>query len=128
MELLLHYIWKHRIYPLHEMRTNKGELIDVIDPGLHNSNAGPDFFNAKIKIDGMLWVGNIEIHDKASDWFLHGQGLSLRQRNSSCRWQRRYARRNEQRGDCTTDADGHSRLCFKKLRHATTGRQIPSLP
>ena len=36
MELLLHYIWKHRIYPLHEMRTNKGELIDVIDPGLHN--------------------------------------------------------------------------------------------
>lgn len=72
MELLLHYIWKHRIYPLHEMRTNKGELIDVIDPGLHNSNAGPDFFNAKIKIDGMLWVGNIEIHDKASDWFLHG--------------------------------------------------------
>ena len=54
------------------MRTNKGELIDVIDPGLHNSNAGPDFFNAKIKIDGMLWVGNIEIHDKASDWFLHG--------------------------------------------------------
>lgn len=53
------------------MRTNKGELIDVIDPGLHNSNAGPDFFNAKIKIDGMLWVGNIEIHDKASDWFLH---------------------------------------------------------
>ena len=72
MEILLHYIWKHRIYPLHEMRTNKGETVEVIDPGLHNRNAGPDFFNAKIKIDGILWVGNIEIHDKASDWFLHG--------------------------------------------------------
>lgn len=71
MEILLHYIWKHRIYPLHEMRTNKNEIVEVIDPGLHNSNAGPDFFNAKVKVDGVLWVGNVEIHDKASDWFLH---------------------------------------------------------
>ena len=60
------------MYPLHRMTTNKGETVEVIDPGLHNSNAGPDFFNAKIKVDGMLWVGNVEIHDKASDWFLHG--------------------------------------------------------
>ena len=60
------------MYPLHRMTTNKGETVEVIDPGLHNRNAGPDFFNAKIKVDGMLWVGNVEIHDKASDWFLHG--------------------------------------------------------
>ena len=72
MEILLHYIWRHRMYPLHRMTTNKGETVEVIDPGLHNRNAGPDFFNAKIKVDGMLWVGNVEIHDKASDWFLHG--------------------------------------------------------
>ena len=52
------------MYPLHRMTTNKGETVEVIDPGLHNSNAGPDFFNAKIKVDGMLWVGNVEIHDK----------------------------------------------------------------
>lgn len=64
MEALLHYIWKHRIYPLHNMTTNKGESVEVIDPGLHNSNSGPDFFNAKIKVGGMLWVGNVEIHDK----------------------------------------------------------------
>lgn len=44
----------------------------MLDPGLHNRNSGPDFFNAKVKIDGQLWVGNVEIHDKASDWFLHG--------------------------------------------------------
>ena len=72
MEILLHYIWKHRMYPLHELLTADGETVEIIDPGLHNSNAGPDFFNAKIKIGGMLWVGNVEIHGKASDWFLHG--------------------------------------------------------
>lgn len=59
------------MYPLHELHTVNGETVEVIDPGLHNGNAGPDFFNAKIKFDGMLWVGNVEIHDKASDWFLH---------------------------------------------------------
>lgn len=72
MEMLLHYVWKHRLYPLCEMKTDEGEKVEVIDPGLHNSNAGPDFFNAKLKIDGMLWVGNVEIHEHASDWVMHG--------------------------------------------------------
>lgn len=54
------------------MSTTDGKPVEVLDPGLHNRNSGPDFFNAKVKIDGQLWVGNVEIHDKASDWFLHG--------------------------------------------------------
>lgn len=44
----------------------------MIDPGLPNTNAGPDFFNAKLKIDGTLWVGNVEVHTQASDWLRHG--------------------------------------------------------
>lgn len=72
MEQLLHYVWKHKMFPITELRTTDGLTVEVIDPGLHNSNAGPDFFNAKVKIDGTLWVGNVEIHDKSSDWFLHG--------------------------------------------------------
>lgn len=72
MEQLLHYCWKHKLYPLHGLHTTDGEPVEVIDPGLHNFNAGPDFFNAKVKIGGTLWVGNVEIHDKSSDWFLHG--------------------------------------------------------
>ena len=71
MEQLLHYVWKHKLFPLKPLRTTDGMEVEVIDPGLWNNNAGPDFFNAKIKIDGVLWVGNIEIHIKASDWKLH---------------------------------------------------------
>ena len=51
--------------------TEKGQQLEIIDPGLHNSDAGPDFFNAKIKIDGILWVGNVEIHNSTSDWYKH---------------------------------------------------------
>ena len=72
MEQLLHYVWKHRMFPLKELETTDGQLIEVIDPGLHNHNAGPDFFNAKVKIGSTLWVGNVEIHDKSSDWYQHG--------------------------------------------------------
>ncbi len=72
MEHLLHYVWKHKIFPLSELRTTGGLPVEVIDPGLPNRDAGPDFFNAKIKIDGTLWVGNVEVHDRASDWLAHG--------------------------------------------------------
>ncbi len=44
----------------------------MIDPGLHNRNAGPDFFNAKMKIGGMMWVGNVELHSRSSEWYQHG--------------------------------------------------------
>ena len=71
MEKLLHYVWQHRIYPLRALHTEDGAEVDIIDPGLHNFNAGPDFFNAKVKIGGQLWVGNVEIHERASDWFRH---------------------------------------------------------
>lgn len=71
MEQLLHYIWKHRILPLHELRTTDGRTVEIIDPGLHNTHSGPDFFNAKLRIDGIMWVGNVEIHERSADWFMH---------------------------------------------------------
>lgn len=72
MEHLLHYVWKHKLFPLCELRTTDGMVVEVIDPGLYNSDAGPDFFNAKLKIDGVLWVGNVEMHILSSDWYRHG--------------------------------------------------------
>lgn len=71
MEQLLHYVWKHKLFPLSALTTTIGQDVEVIDPGLHNSNAGPDFFNAKVRINGTLWVGNVELHTKASEWFAH---------------------------------------------------------
>lgn len=72
MEKLLHYVWKHKLFPIGELLTTDGLQVEVIDTGQHNSNAGPDFFNAKVKVGGMLWVGNVEIHERSSDWYLHG--------------------------------------------------------
>ena len=72
MEQLLHYCWKHKLWPKEGLSTTDGRFVEVIDPGLHNHNSGPDFFNAKVNIGGTLWVGNVEIHDKSSDWYLHG--------------------------------------------------------
>ncbi len=72
MEKLLHYVWKHRIFPLAPLVTTDGQAVEVIDPGLHNRDAGPDFFNAKVRIGGALWVGNVELHLRSSDWQRHG--------------------------------------------------------
>ena len=71
MEELLHYVWQHKLLPLRPLLTESGDPVEVIDPGLHNQDAGPDFFNAKVRIGGTLWVGNVEIHLAASDWFKH---------------------------------------------------------
>ncbi len=72
MEQLLHYVWKHRLFPLNGLTTTDGEVVEVIDVGLHNHDAGPDFFNAKVKIGDTVWVGNVELHCKSSEWYMHG--------------------------------------------------------
>lgn len=72
MEQLLHYVWKHRMLPTEDLTTTDGRTVEIIDPGLHNHDAGPDFFNAKVRIGDTIWVGNVEIHSRSSDWKLHG--------------------------------------------------------
>lgn len=72
MEKLLQYCWKHRILPEGELRTGDGESIEIVDTGLLNTDAGPDFFNARLRIGGRLWAGNVEIHIRRNDWYAHG--------------------------------------------------------
>lgn len=71
MEKLYQYLWKSGIAG-RELTLTDGRRLTVFDPGVLNNDAGPDFFNAKIMIDGTEWVGNVEIHVKASDWHRHG--------------------------------------------------------
>jgi len=74
-EEILHYIWKYRRFDRVDLKLVSGASLEVINPGLHNSNAGPDFFNARIAIDGQIWAGNVEIHRSSSDWFRHQHHL-----------------------------------------------------
>jgi hypothetical protein len=70
-EDFIHYIWKHRKCQIQNLKTTTGEDIVIASVGQHNFNAGPDFFNAQLKIGEQLWAGNVEIHIKSSDWYLH---------------------------------------------------------
>ncbi len=70
-EDFLHYVWKYQLFSKKKLQTTSKESLEIISTGVHNHNAGPDFLNAKIRIDGQLWAGNVEIHLKASDWYAH---------------------------------------------------------
>ncbi|HBG79629.1 MAG TPA: DUF2851 domain-containing protein, partial [Porphyromonadaceae bacterium] len=61
-EYLLHYVWKYRLFDRADLQTMDGQKVDIIDPGTHNTDAGADFFNAKIKIGDKMWAGDVEIH------------------------------------------------------------------
>jgi hypothetical protein len=72
MEQLMQYIFQHRLWLQSDMHTVDGRRVEILDTGTLNTDAGPDFYNAKVKIDNELWVGNVEIHVRASDWNRHG--------------------------------------------------------
>ena len=71
-EDFLHFLWKKQLLGEDLLVGTQKEKIRILDPGEKNIDAGPDFFNAKVKIDGILWAGNVEIHIKSSDWIRHG--------------------------------------------------------
>jgi hypothetical protein len=70
-ESFLHYLWQMQYFDKRELRTTDGEGIEVFNPGFLNTNAGPDFFNARIGIGSIDWVGSVEIHTHASAWYDH---------------------------------------------------------
>ncbi len=72
MERLLHYVWKNRLMPRSGLMTTGGQPVEVLSPGFHNKDAGPDFFCADVVVGGEDWMGNVEIHTLSSDWYRHG--------------------------------------------------------
>ncbi|MEQ8908462.1 MAG: DUF2851 family protein [Vicingaceae bacterium] len=70
-EDFLHYIWKFKLFNQQGLTTTDGEKLDLLKVGVHNHDAGPDFFNGQIRLAGTRWAGNVELHLKSSDWFRH---------------------------------------------------------
>ncbi len=70
-EDLLHYVWRMQRFERAGLVTTANQAIEILQPGLYNTHAGPDFLNARIRIGDTLWAGNVEMHLKSSDWFLH---------------------------------------------------------
>lgn len=81
-EDFLHYIYKHKLWSNENLITTNGEALEIIDTGIHNKDSGPDFFNAKIKIEDTIWIGNVEIHIKSSDWYKHHHNNDLSYKNT----------------------------------------------
>lgn len=74
-EEFLHYIWNFKLFNTIGLKTTNEEVIQIIKSGQQNTDAGPDFFNAQLKIGETLWAGNVEIHLKSSDWIKHKHQL-----------------------------------------------------
>ena len=70
-ESFLHFIWKYQYFDKENLVYQQNERINILHPGFHNFNAGPDFLNARIFIGDIQWNGHVEIHIKSSDWHLH---------------------------------------------------------
>lgn len=74
-EDLLHFIWNYKLFNLQNLKTVDNHEFEIVSIGTHNHDSGPDFFNSQIKIDDVVWVGQVEIHINASDWNLHKHHL-----------------------------------------------------
>lgn len=70
-EEFLYYVWKYKIFSDINLQTSDDKAVSILKAGIHNKNSGPDFLNSQVKIDYQLWAGNVEMHVKSSDWYLH---------------------------------------------------------
>lgn len=70
-ESFLYYIWQYLYFNKSGLQTTDGDSVQILDPGMRNSDSGPDFVNARIKIGNLEWRGHVEIHTQASDWIKH---------------------------------------------------------
>ena len=70
-ESFLHYLWEHRLFDNNKLIADDGSSVEILQPGKYNTGSGPDFFNARLKVNGIHWAGNVEIHIRSSDWRKH---------------------------------------------------------
>ncbi len=71
-ESFLHFLWRTRRFDHHKLHTTEGLPIEILHPGEMNTDAGPDFFNARLRLHDTVWAGNVEMHLRSSEWITHG--------------------------------------------------------
>lgn len=70
-ETILHFVWQLQKFNKQGLESTQGESVEVFSVGNPNTDAGPDFSNAKIGIGKITWSGHVEIHVNSSDWNRH---------------------------------------------------------
>lgn len=80
-EAFLHYIWLTRQFDHSQLQLSDGQSFEILSTGKHNTDSGPDFLHARIKIGGTTLVGHVEIHTQASEWYFHGHERDESYRN-----------------------------------------------
>ncbi|MBL4569255.1 MAG: DUF2851 family protein [Flavobacteriaceae bacterium] len=77
-EDFLHYVWKYKLFSMIDLQTTDNQSLNIVHSGGHNMNSGPDFLNATILIGDLKWAGNVEIHIKSSDWYVHNHEVDTK--------------------------------------------------
>lgn len=80
-ENVLHFIWENGLFDKQKLKTENGESVRIIHAGTLNTDSGPDFFHAKIQINQIVLVGNIELHIDGKDWYKHAHHLDEAYKN-----------------------------------------------
>jgi len=70
-EAFLHFLWQFQYFDKTRLQTTDGQMVQVIRPGIWNTDAGPDFIQARLVVGGVEWAGNVEMHLRSSDWQQH---------------------------------------------------------
>ncbi len=70
-EAFVQAVWQHQLFAANRLCTLSGEPLEIVHPGILNTNAGPDFYNARVRIGNTLWAGEVEIHLRSSDFDAH---------------------------------------------------------
>lgn len=80
-EEFLQFIWQYQYFDTQSLLTTEGKPVLILDKGKWNLDSGADFQYAQISIDGITWVGAIELHLKSSDWQKHNHNQKLAYQN-----------------------------------------------
>ncbi|MFN4145018.1 MAG: DUF2851 family protein [Runella sp.] len=70
-EDFLYFLWQFQHFDKTRLQTTTGLPLQIIALGQRNTDAGPDFLNTRIVIDGIEWAGSVEMHLQSSDWHRH---------------------------------------------------------